>query len=84
MPTTPKLRIFLSFSGPVSKAVGAALFEWLKALSPSFAPFMSDRDISAGSWSLQWMKVLRTWDACIACLTRENLDAEWIRIISKN
>lgn len=78
MPTTPKLRIFLSFSGPVSKAVGAALFEWLKTLSPSFAPFMSDRDISAGSWSPQLMKALRTSDACIACLTRENLDAEWI------
>ena len=24
------------------------------------------------------MKALRTYDACIACLTRENLDAEWI------
>ncbi len=48
MPSVLKLRIFLSFSGPVSKAVGAALFEWLKTLSPSFAPFMSDRDISAG------------------------------------
>ena len=60
MPPIPKLRIFLSFSGPVSKAVGAALFEWLKTLSPSFAPFMSDRDISAGSWSPQLMKALRT------------------------
>ena len=45
MPAKPKLRIFLSFSGPVSKAVGEALFEWLKTLSPSFAPFMSERDI---------------------------------------
>ncbi|MBC7979035.1 MAG: toll/interleukin-1 receptor domain-containing protein, partial [Armatimonadetes bacterium] len=39
---------------------------------------MSDRDISAGSWSPHWMKALRTSDACIARLTRENLDAEWI------
>lgn len=78
MPSAPKLRIFLSFSGPVSKTVGAALFEWLKTLTPSFAPFMSDRDISAGSWSPQLMKALRTSDACIACVTRENLDAEWI------
>jgi hypothetical protein len=30
---------------------------------------MSDRDISAGSWSPQLMKALRTSDACIACLT---------------
>lgn len=54
-----KLRIFLSFPGPVSKAIGAALFEWLKTLSPLLAPFMSDRDISAGSWSPQLMKALR-------------------------
>jgi len=54
-----------ALSGSVSKAVGAALFEGLETLSPSFAPFMSDRDISAGSWSPQWMKALRTSDACV-------------------
>ncbi len=66
------------FSGSVSKVLGAALFGWLKKLSPSFAPFMSDRDISAGSWNPQLLKALRNSDGCFACLTRENLDSEWI------
>ncbi len=74
----PKLRIFLSFSGPVSKVLGVALFGWLKQLSPSFVPFMSDSDISASSWNPQLLKALRNSDVCIACLTRENLGAGWI------
>jgi len=54
------------------------LFGWLKKLSPSFAPVMSEWDISAGSWNPQFLKALRNSDVCIACLTRENLDAEWM------
>ena len=78
-----EFRIILSFSGPVSKALGAALFGWLKKISPSFAPFISGRDISAGSWNLQLLKALRNSDVCIACLIRENLDAEWIHFESR-
>jgi len=47
-------------------------------VAPLFAPFLSDRDISAGSWNPQLLKALRNSDVCIAFLTRENLDAEWI------
>ncbi len=52
-------RLFLSFSGSVSKALGAALFGWLKKLFPSFAPFKLERDISGGSWNPQLRKALR-------------------------
>jgi tetratricopeptide (TPR) repeat protein len=71
--------IFVSWSGPRSKALALYLHEWLKTVVQRANPWMSERDIDAGDrWNDQISARLKDTNFGIICLTPENLDAPWL------
>ena len=72
-------KVFLTWSGERSKAVAAALHDWLPNVIQSLEPWMSDSDIAKGSgWNAEISKNLESAKIGIVCLTPENLDAPWV------
>lgn len=74
-------RVFISWSGPRSKAVAALLRKWLPRFlnSHSVEGWMSDRDIPSGArWSHLLSKSLEDSELAIICLTPYNLVAPWL------
>lgn len=74
-----RVQVFLSWSGPRSKAMAQALRDWLPMVVQAVKPWMSDRDIGAGE---RWANEIgQHLDACnfgVLCLTPENLAAPWL------
>jgi hypothetical protein len=47
-----RMKIFISWSGQVSKQIAADLREWLPLMNQTFVPYMSSEDIEKGThWS---------------------------------
>lgn len=87
------MRLFLSWSGERSQALGRALKAWLPLVLQYADPWLSERDIAAGDrWSLEVGQELESAKVGIICLTRENLNAPWVlfeagalsRVIAEN
>ena len=73
------MEIFLSWSGPKSKAVAEALRTWLPKVNPAFKPWLSTADIDKGArWASDVAERLETARAGIICLTPSNLHADWL------
>ena len=73
------MRIFLSWSGSVSKQVASTLRDWLPKVIQAIDPWMSAEDIDKGSrWSSEVEEQLRTIKAGIICVTVENRAASWL------
>jgi hypothetical protein len=73
------MKLFITWSGPTSKAIATALRNWIPIMIQSVEPFMSETDIDKGA---QWDQVmslqLETSYAGIVCLTPDNLNAPWL------
>jgi len=73
------LRVFISWSGPRSRAVAMLLREWLPLVLNAVVPFMSSEDIPQGS---QWLSTLNDELSqaafAIVCVTPENQGASWL------
>jgi hypothetical protein len=77
------MRVFISWSGTRSKAVAAALREYLKKVIQSVDPWMSDKDIDSGvRWSDAIAGNLREARVGIACITPENRERPWLNFES--
>jgi hypothetical protein len=73
------MKILLSWSGSQSKAVAAALRQWLPTVIPGVDPWMSQEDISKGrSWFISLLDALSDVRACVICVTPQNVHAPWI------
>jgi hypothetical protein len=73
------MRVFLSWSGERSKQVAYALRRWIPKVLPGVVPWMSGRDIGAGTrWSVEIDKGLQTAGFGVICLTPENLGSPWV------
>lgn len=73
------MKVFLSWSGGRSKALAEALRTWLKDVLQDVEPWMSYRDISAGSlWFDQLNRELDATSFGVVCLTAENIKAPWL------
>jgi TIR domain len=73
------LKIFISWSGQRSRAVAAALKEWLPLVIEGVEPWVSDKDITAGErWSQSVAGELESANFGVICITPENLNADWI------
>jgi hypothetical protein len=73
------LKVFISWSGPRSKALANALRDWLPMVLQYVKPWVSDKDISAGDrWAQSIAGELESSNFGIICITRENLNSEWI------
>jgi TIR domain-containing protein len=74
-----KMDIFVSWSGPRSRAVAEAFKEYLPMIVNAFTPWLSSADIDKGArWNSDLATALATAKAGIICLTPNNLAAPYI------
>ncbi|MEW5929152.1 MAG: toll/interleukin-1 receptor domain-containing protein [Gemmatimonadota bacterium] len=72
------MKVFISWSGPRSRAVAEALNDWLRRVIQAVRPFYSP-DIDKGAkWSSEIDQALEGTSFGIVCLTKDNLSSEWI------
>lgn len=73
------MKVFISWSGDRSKAVGSALKYWLPFVFNGLDVWMSEQDIQAGvKWDMELGMALRECKLGILCLTPENLQSRWL------
>ena len=72
------MRIFISWAGARSRALGTCMQTWIRELMPGDEIFHSD-DIPKGSgWYDALNTALRKCDAGIFCITPESLRSQWM------
>ena len=74
-----RVRVFLSWSGPLAKIVAEALRDWLPDVIQALDPWMSSEDIEAGSrWSAEIAAQLDGGSQGIVIVTKSNQTAPWL------
>ena len=73
------MKIFISWSGVRSCYLAEKLRDWLKSLNHKIEPWMSKRDIDAGTrWPLEIANKLESISFGISILTPENATSPWL------
>ncbi len=73
------MKVFISWSGDVSRAIAKELFDWLPMVLQSVQPYMSSESIDKGSrWATSIASELEGTSAGIIVLTEDNRQAPWI------
>lgn len=72
------MKIFLSWSGPHSRAIAEALNDWLRRVIQAVKPFYSPEIEKGAKWSGEIDNALEGTSFGIICLTRESLNSTWI------
>jgi hypothetical protein len=73
------MKVFISWSGAVSRGVAVALRDWLPSVIQAVEPYVSSEDIDPGSrWGAEIAVQLDDTDFGVLCLTRENVTAPWL------
>ena len=73
------MRIFISWSGDLSRELGEAIRDWLPGVLQSVKPFFTPNDIEKGArWNKDISNELEQSSFGIFCLTKENLSRPWI------
>jgi predicted nucleotide-binding protein len=73
------MKVFLSWSGKVSLAVAEALRDWLPGVLQAVEPWLSSEDIPLGDrWANLIGEILESAEVGIICLTKENLNSQWL------
>lgn len=73
------MKVFVSWSGQRSQALGVALHDWIPLVLHYAEPWLSQADIEAGQrWAEQVAKELEASNFGIICVTKENVASPWI------
>lgn len=73
------MKVFLSWSGNLSKEVALVLRSWLPSVLQAVEPYVSSEDIRKGNrWSSEIASELESTTYGIIVLTPENIEAPWI------
>lgn len=73
------MKIFLSWSGHRSKAMAAAMRDWLPHVIQVADPFFSPQDIGSGEfWDAKLRAEINASKFGIICVTQENVEAPWL------
>ena len=73
------MKVFVSWSGELSKKYASFLKNWLEQCIQSVEVFFSAEDIEKGeTWHTKLSNELRDTNFGIVCLTSENVNAPWI------
>lgn len=72
-------KVFISWSGDLSKALGEALRDWIPKVLQSVKPYFTPDDIEKGSrWAKDIEQELVSSKLGIICLTQDNQNNPWI------
>ncbi len=72
-------KVFISWSGDLSKELAKAVHQWLPCVLQFVKPYATFTDIERGTnWNESIAKELENSDIGIICLTKENLASPWI------
>lgn len=73
------MKVFISWSGPVSHRVAVVFRDWLPSVIQSIEPYVSSEDIDKGArWSTDIAGELHASSYGLLCLTKDNILAPWI------
>jgi len=73
------MKVFISWSGDMSKNVAEAIREWLPTVLQTVKPYFTPSDIEKGTrWSSDIASELDDSKAGIFCVTSENLTSQWL------
>src|SRR5260370_13401202 len=73
------MKVFISWSGDLSKRVAELLKQWLPDVLQSVEPWISSEDIEKGTvWFGEISKQLDEISVGIICVTQANVNAPWI------
>ena len=73
------MKVFISWSGPLSKKLGEAIRGWLPGVLQAVVPYFTPADIEKGArWSTDIAKELEESSIGILCVTQDNLHSDWI------
>jgi hypothetical protein len=72
------MKVFISWSGPRSRAVAEALNDWLRRVIQAVKPFYSPEIEKGAKWSSEVDEALEGTRFGIICLTPDNLQSPWI------
>lgn len=83
------MKVFISWSGDISKELAEIFREWLPTVIQAVKPYFTPGDIDKGArWNIEISKELEESKAGLIMLTPENLEAPWIMFeagaLSKN
>lgn len=74
------MKVFISWSGPVSEKIGAAIKNWLPGVLQSVHPYFTPTDLEKGTrWFVEISKELSESKVGIICVTGENINSDWIQ-----
>jgi hypothetical protein len=73
------MKVFISWSGKLSKECAELLCDWIKCTLQASAPWISSKDIDKGSlWFNEISDQLKDTTVGIVCLTKDNKEKPWI------
>jgi len=73
------MRVFISWSGELSRQLAEAIHNWLPVALQFVEPYFTPSDIDKGArWADEIAEELKASTVCIIVLTRENLNSQWI------
>jgi hypothetical protein len=73
------MKVFISWSGDLSRKVALVFREWLPSVIQAMEPYVSSEDIDKGArWSTDIAKELEASCYGILCVTPQNIDAPWL------
>lgn len=72
------MKVFLSWSGPRSRAIAEALNDWLRRVIQAVRPFYSPEIEKGAKWSSEVDEALEGTRFGVICLTPDNLTSPWI------
>ena len=72
-------KVFISWSGELSKQIAEAIRDWLPSVLQSIKPYYTPNDINKGSrWNTEIAHELEESNIGIICLTKDNIEKPWI------
>jgi TIR domain len=73
------MRVFISWSGNLSRQLGEAFRNWLPSALQYVKPYFTPADIDKGArWASEIANELSASSVCVIILTRDNLASSWI------
>jgi hypothetical protein len=73
-----QMKLFLSWSGALSKSVAELLGDWLKSVIQALEPFVSTDIAKGDAWFLGLLEELNASKIGVICVTRANLHSDWL------